>query len=93
MPWPRVGGPGVEGGDQELTQDLGPKPHPAIAPDPLPSRLEGVPPKARAFAQLLKRATWDHYRSRVVSDDEARAMQRLAECLRPALAEHGYAPR
>ncbi|MHB1512936.1 DUF7706 family protein [Acidiferrobacter sp.] len=52
-----------------------------------------MPPKARAFAQLLKRATWDHYRSRVVSDDEARAMQRLAECLRPALAEHGYAPR
>ena len=52
-----------------------------------------MPPKAWAFAQFLKRATWDHDRSLVVSDDEARAMQRLAECLRLTLAEHGYAPR
>ena len=41
----------------------------------------------------LKRATWDHYRTLALSDDEATAMQCLAERLREALAEQGYAPR
>ena len=70
-----------------------PSPDPAPTPDLLVLPIDGTPPETWAFAQFLKRATWDHYRSLAVSDDDARAMQRLAERLRRALAEHGYAPR
>ena len=70
-----------------------PSPDPVPTPDLLVLPIDGTPPETWAFAQFLKRATWDHYRSLAVSDDEARAMQRLAERLRLALAEHGYAPR
>ena len=78
---------------------MSPRQGPAHSPDPAPTPdllvlpIDGMPPETRAFAQFLKRATWDHYRSLAVSDDEARAMQRLAERLRLALAEQGYAPR
>jgi len=48
---------------------------------------------AWAFAQFLKRAGWDHYRMLGIHDDEATAMQAVAERLRQALAKQGYAPR
>ena len=52
-----------------------------------------TPYEAWAFAQFLKRAGWDHYRRLALCDDEAYAMQALAERLRQALAQQGYAPR
>ena len=52
-----------------------------------------IPEEAWAFAQFLKRAGWDHYRAVALSADEAYAMQALAERLRRAFAEQGYAPR
>ena len=68
-------------------------PDPAFIRSALVLTVEGAPFEAWAFAQFLKRATWDHYRSLAVSDDEAYAMQRQGERLRRALAEQGYAPR
>ena len=75
-------------GSDPIPKDIEP------SPDPLCLRIERAwPDQAYAFAQFLKRATWDHYRRLALSDDEATAMQRLAERLRDALAEQGYAPR
>ncbi len=68
-------------------------PNPAFIRGPLVLTVEGTPFEAWAFAQFLKRATWDHYRRLAVSDNEAYAMQCQAERLRLALAEQGYAPR
>ena len=52
-----------------------------------------TPDQAFAFAQFLKRALWDHYRALAASDEEAWDMQFLAERLREAFAQQGYAPR
>ena len=52
-----------------------------------------TPYEAWAFAQFLKRAGWDHYRTLAIGDDEATAMQVAAERLRQALAQQDYAPR
>ncbi len=68
-------------------------PDPAFIRIALVLTMEGAPFEAWAFAQFLKRATWDHYRSLAMSDDEAYAMQRQGERMRLALAEQGYAPR
>ena len=66
-------------------------PDPAFIRIALALTVEGPPFEAWAFAQFLKRATWDHDRSLAVSDDEAYAMQCQGERL--ALGEQGYAPR
>ena len=66
----------------------------ALPPDLLCLCVERIRPhEAWAFAQFLKRAGWDHYRAVALSADEAYAMQALAERLRQAFAEQGYAPR
>jgi hypothetical protein len=49
--------------------------------------------QAWAFAQFLKRSTFDDYRGRAVDKDEAYAMIAACEAIRKALAEAGYAPR
>lgn len=49
--------------------------------------------QAWAFAQLLKRATLDDYRSHAVNQDEAYEMSAAGEVIRQALAQVGYAPR
>jgi hypothetical protein len=49
--------------------------------------------QAWAFAQFLKRSTFDDYRGRAVNEDEAYAMIEACEALRKALAEIGYSPR
>ncbi|MHB1751670.1 MAG: DUF7706 family protein [Acidiferrobacter sp.] len=49
--------------------------------------------EAWAFAQLPKRAGWDHHRALAIDENEAISMQAFAERLRQALAQHGYAPR
>lgn len=69
--------------------------HPALfPPTSLRLTLDPVTPDlALAFAQFLKRALWDDYRALAVSDDEAWDMQLLAERLREAFAQQGYAPR
>ena len=55
--------------------------------------LELSDAQAWAFAQFLKRSTFDDYRGRAVSKDETYAMIDACEALREALAEIGYAPR
>lgn len=65
-----------------------------LPPDLLCLCVERVrPDEVWAFVQFLKRARWDHYRAVALSADEAYAMQALAERLRQAFAERGYAPR
>jgi hypothetical protein len=55
--------------------------------------LELSEAQAFAFAQFLKRSTFEDYRGRAVSTDEAYAMIAACEAIRQALAEAGYAPR
>ena len=70
------------------------RPNASGAQAPLYLSIDPIrPDEAWAFAQFLKRARWDHYRALAVSADEATAMQGLAEQLRQAFAEQGYAPR
>ena len=64
------------------------------SPDPFCLRIEPAwPDEACAFSGFLERATWDHYRTPALSDDEATAMQCFAKRLHKAVAEQGYAPR
>jgi hypothetical protein len=49
--------------------------------------------QAFAFAQFLKRSTFEDYRGRAASVEEAYAMIAACEAIRQALAEAGYAPR
>ena len=67
-------------------------PDPAFIRIALVLTVEGTPFEAWAFAQFLKRATWDHDRSLAVSDDEAYAMQRQGERLRRALPSRAMRP-
>lgn len=55
--------------------------------------LELSDAQAFAFAQFLKRSTFEDYRARAVSAEEAYAMLAACEAIREALAEAGYAPR
>lgn len=49
--------------------------------------------QAFEYAQFLKRATFEDYRTRARSDDEAYVMIAAGEQIREALAEQGFAPR
>jgi hypothetical protein len=49
--------------------------------------------QAFAFAEFLKRASFDHYRGLAANEDEAYAMRDAGEAFRKALIEHGYNPR
>jgi hypothetical protein len=55
--------------------------------------LELSEAQAFAFAQFLKRSTFEDYRARSASAQEAYAMIAACEAIRQALAEAGYAPR
>jgi hypothetical protein len=55
--------------------------------------LELSETEAFAFAQFLKRSTFEDYRGRAASAQEAYAMIAACEAIREALAEAGYAPR
>jgi len=48
---------------------------------------------AWALAEFCKRASYDDYRQRAASEQEADDMQNAAEKIRAALAEKGIAPR
>jgi hypothetical protein len=60
---------------------------------PVRVAIELTDEQAWAFAQFLKRSTFDDYRSRAVSKDEVYVMIAACEAIRKALAEVGYAPR
>jgi hypothetical protein len=49
--------------------------------------------EAMAFAQFLKRSTYNDYRSNSIDDAEAYHMIAAGGQIRKALAESGYAPR
>ena len=49
--------------------------------------------QAFQYAQFLKRATFEDYRSRARNDDEAYVMIAAGGQIREALAEKGFAPR
>lgn len=49
--------------------------------------------QALAFAQFLKRVTFNDYRSCAVDNDETYTMIDAGEKIRDALAEQGFAPR
>ena len=55
--------------------------------------LELTDDEAFAFAQFLKRSTFEDYRGRAANVEEAYAMLAACEAIRQALAEAGYAPR
>lgn len=50
-------------------------------------------PQALAFAQFLKRASFNDYAANALNTDECMDMQEAGEALREALARAGYAPR
>ncbi len=61
--------------------------------DSLILRIEATEDEALSFAQFLKRAGFTHYRGLAADDGEAYDMQAVAERLRAALAQSGFAPR
>ena len=60
---------------------------------PVRVAIELTDDQAWAFAEFLKRSTFDDYRGRAVSRDEAYTMIAACEAIRKALADIGYAPR
>jgi len=56
-------------------------------------RLLLTPVEALALAQFAKRATFDTFRDRAVSEDEASAMHDAISVAAMALASVGFAPR
>ncbi len=60
---------------------------------PVRVAIELTDDQAWAFAEFLKRSTFDDYRGRAVSKEEAYVMIAACEAIRKALAEAGYAPR
>ena len=63
------------------------------AAQPVRVALELTDGEAWAFAEFLKRSTFDDYRGRAVSKEEAYVMIAACEAIRKALADAGYAPR
>mgnify|MGYP001558544937 CR=1 FL=1 len=61
--------------------------------EPVRVTIELTDEQAWAFAQFLKRSTFDDYRGRAVDKEETYAMIAACEAIRKALAEAGYAPR
>lgn len=60
---------------------------------PVRVAIELTDDQAWAFAEFLKRSTFDDYRGRAVSKEEAYVMIAACEAIRKALADAGYAPR
>ncbi|MFY9316658.1 MAG: hypothetical protein WAO95_14015 [Burkholderiales bacterium] len=60
---------------------------------PVRVAIELTDEQAWAFAQFLKRSTFDDYRGRAVDKGETYAMIAAGEAIRKALADAGYAPR
>ena len=63
------------------------------AAQPVRVAIELTDEQAWAFAQFLKRSTFDDYRGRAVNKEEAYAMIAACEAILRALADAGYAPR
>lgn len=49
--------------------------------------------EAEAFAQFLKRVSFDDFRKNAYNDNEAYLMQDVGEKIRKALADEGFSPR
>ncbi|MFY9314843.1 MAG: hypothetical protein WAO95_04700 [Burkholderiales bacterium] len=61
--------------------------------EPVRVTIELTDEQAWAFAQFLKRSTFDDYCGRAVDKEETYVMIAACEAIRKALAEAGYAPR